>query len=309
MKPPRISVLMGVFNAESHLARSLESLQRQTETRWECIVVDDASTDGSARILRDAAASDERFQIVTKDRNEGLTAGLMSAFPLAAGTYIARQDADDWSAPERFQRQADFLDLRPDVHLLASAFQVVDAEGEPLSVSRPATHPWFLSNQIKKRNPLAHGSLMIRSNAFRDVGGYRREFRMAQDYDLILRLAAIGRIAAVPDVLYFLRLLADGGSLARLDLQENYARQARGGAAIAAPTMEGDAGLGLDRYRCLKALHLIKSGRGNQARRELAACRHPAVRSQAKKLALASRLPAPLLRAGVEVRRWREMLP
>jgi glycosyltransferase involved in cell wall biosynthesis len=292
MSAPRISVVMGVHNGARFLSESLASLTAQTEPSWEAVIVDDASTDATPALLADAARREARLRVITREQNAGLTAALGEALAFARGAYVARHDADDVSLPRRFEIEATYLDRNPNVGIVGSAYEIVDVEGAPLSVSRPATAPSRLRRQLRRRNPLAHGSLMMRADVLKQVGGYRAEFRMAQDYDLLRRVADRFDVASVPEVLYRLRLSPGGGSLSRRSTQDHFARQAGEPAkAVAAPAAAPDAELARQRYECLAALHLIKAGRTEEAQRRLAACTHPDIRAEARRLVLFSRVP------------------
>ncbi len=310
MDRPRISVLMSVYNGGQFLGDALEGLRQQTEKNWECILIDDASNDATPAMLARAAADDSRFRVITFEQNRGLTVALNTALEQARAPYFARQDADDISLSARLSAQADFLDANPTCALVGCAYEIIDMEAAALSVSSPATDPKGLRNQLKHRNPLAHGSLMFRADAIRAAGGYRSEFRMAQDYDLILRLAKNADIAAVEGVLYRLRLSPDGGSLSRRETQDHFARLAGGDALppgpAPAPAGPVDLELAHQRYQCLAALHLIKSGRVVEARRRLSGCDHPAIRSHVRKLTLFSRLPESLRVQAVKAKHFWE---
>lgn len=310
MSAPRVSILMSVYNGGQFIAEALESLRGQTERDWECVVVNDASTDSTAGTLSRMAESDPRFRVITFETNRGLTVALNAAVEQARAPYLARQDADDVSLPDRLRIQTDFLDRHPCTAIVGCAYEIMDMTGAALSISRPATDPKGLRNQLKHRNPLAHGSLVVRADALREAGGYRAEFRMAQDYDLIVRLSRRAEIAAVPDVLYRLRLTPDGGSLSRRSVQDHFARLAGSDSAspVSSPPQgePADAVLAHQRYQCLASLHLIKSGRVGEARGRLKGCDHPALRSHVRRLVLFSLLPSPLRTQAVRLKHFWE---
>jgi len=297
---------MSVYNGEPFLAEALASLMAQTESAWECILVDDASRDGTADTLRHHSAIDGRFRVLTFSQNKGLTRALNEALSLASAPLVARQDADDISLPDRFKRQAEFMDSHPSVAVAGSGYEIMDVTGAPLSVTRPACSPSRLRNQLRHRNPLAHGSLMMRTDALRTAGGYREEFRMAQDYDLVVRLGQTADVAALGDVLYRLRLAPEGGSLSRRAVQDHFAARAGKTTPTGPMSLPGagpaDKELALQRYECLAALHLLKSGRTAEARRRLSACERPELRAVRNRLLLFSRLPSPLRLASLRLK-------
>jgi glycosyltransferase involved in cell wall biosynthesis len=273
---PLISVIMPVYNAAPFLEEAIRSISRQTERNWEFIIVDDGSTDETGVILERALKADDRIRIVINDQNIGLTRSLNRALDLASGEFIARQDGDDASLPERFKKQIACLRENPKVAAVGCAFEVMDVDGTELSVSRPPEDREVIRRLLKKRNPLAHGSLMFRKAALDSCGRYNEFFRTAQDFDLLRRLAMTNDIVSLPEVLYRLRLAPASVSLAQ---------NAR-------------------RYHLLKALHLIKSDRTIHAREEIRKAGAPSLHSLA--LFFFSWLPGSLRSALLSGRRLLE---
>jgi len=106
---PLVSVLLPAFDAEPTLVPALQSVRRQTEARWECVVVDDGSEDGTPRTAEAAAATDDRFLIV-RTPHRGLAAALATGLARCRGRFIARMDADDLMHRERLARQVGALE-------------------------------------------------------------------------------------------------------------------------------------------------------------------------------------------------------
>ena len=106
---PQVSVVMSVFNGEAHLEQAIESVLNQRFRDFEFIILDDGSTDGSLEILKQMAQRDNRIHLVQNHMNLGLIASLNKGIRLSKGKYIARQDADDISLPERLACQVKFL--------------------------------------------------------------------------------------------------------------------------------------------------------------------------------------------------------
>jgi glycosyltransferase involved in cell wall biosynthesis len=116
---PLVSVVLSVFDGEAHLQAAIDSVLAQTFTDFELIIVDDGSGDRSVPILATAAAADPRIVVLTNPVNRGLTPSLNRGLAAARGALIARQDADDLSAPERLSRQVAFFEAHPRVGLRA----------------------------------------------------------------------------------------------------------------------------------------------------------------------------------------------
>jgi glycosyltransferase involved in cell wall biosynthesis len=210
-----ISVVMGVYNAASTLAATLDSILGQTEGDFECIVVDDGSTDATPAILAEFASRDPRIRVV-RQANAGLTRALIAGCAAARGTYIARHDAGDLSDPRRFALQKQALDADASVVFVSPATQYAGPELEPLQVIRgtgralkPALVIDLSDPGILTDGPTHHGAVMFRRDAYERAGGYRAAFYYGQDFDLWYRLAEIGKFQAIDEVLYTARVTPD----------------------------------------------------------------------------------------------------
>ncbi len=199
---PLVSVIMSVYNGERYLAQAVESILAQTETDFEFIIINDGSTDGTAELLRSYATRDTRI-IVLDQSNHGLTVSLNRALSEARGTYIARMDADDISAPDRLKKQIARLATHPDYGCVGSDILRIDEHGAEKGVEKLSR--FDIVKRLPKRNTLVHGSLMFRAEVVTSLGGYRTDYRYAQDYDLLLRLLSVAKVGCVPEVLYQLR--------------------------------------------------------------------------------------------------------
>lgn len=189
---PKVSAILAVYNGASYLDEACRSLSGQSLTDWECIVVDDGSTDRSRNIALDWAGRDPRFSVLTNARNLGLAASLNRALERARADYVARLDADDLCLSERFARQAAFLDAHTEVTVVGSAALFMAADGAPLGVVRmPERHSQIIK-VLPRRNPLIHPSTMLRRAALVAAGGYDPGQRYAQDLELWARGAALG---------------------------------------------------------------------------------------------------------------------
>ena len=107
---PKISVLLPAYNAQAYLRESIESILAQTFSDFELIIINDGSTDQSLEIM--TSFKDSRIRIINQE-NAGLPISLNRGIRLARGIYLARQDADDISLPNRFSAKVQFLDRHP----------------------------------------------------------------------------------------------------------------------------------------------------------------------------------------------------
>ena len=203
--PPDVSVVMSVYNGSDLLAKALDSILAQEGVTLELIVVNDGSTDDCAAILDEYARRDPRVRVIHQD-NTGLTRALIRGCAAARGQFIARQDADDISLPGRLAHQVAFLNAHPEAVMTASGVRRVGPGGEDMGedISRgEELHEGLGKLTLAEiAGPPHHGSTMFRRSAYEAVGGYRAAFRVAQDLDLWLRLAEVGKCLGIPDILY-----------------------------------------------------------------------------------------------------------
>ncbi|MBI3565183.1 MAG: glycosyltransferase family 2 protein [Elusimicrobia bacterium] len=203
---PGISVLMAARDAEKTVGRALRSLAAQTFAEWECVVVDDGSRDGTAALVR--AFGDGRVRLVAQEPS-GLTVALKRAVGEAVAPVLARLDADDEAAPRRLERQVRALTEGRDIAAVGAGIRLVSPEGRALGERLyPAGHEALAAELDALLTPIPHSTLMMTRAAYDAAGGYRPDFPKAQDYDLLRRLARVGRLASVPEPLASVRLSA-----------------------------------------------------------------------------------------------------
>ncbi len=186
---------MTVFNAEAYLASSIESIQRQTCTDWEFIIVDDASTDASLAIAESHAGKDIRIKVIRNALNKGQTRCLNQGMAKARGILIARQDADDLSHPERLEKQWQRFQQEAALALLGTCGGMINQEKKLVGIlDKPLSHE-VITWSAPMMNPFLHTSVMFRADVVRSLGGYDEHYEIAQDYDLWTRIMRYHRVA------------------------------------------------------------------------------------------------------------------
>ena len=203
---PKINVIMSVYNGKPHLKEAIDSIFNQTFSDFEFIIINDCSTDASLEIIK--SYDDGRIKIISNEVNIGLTKSLNKALKEASGKYIARQDADDISLPNRLELQLKYLENHPQVALLGTGIYVVDARGKEIEKRIMQPNP---RASLQKGNRIVHGSVMFRKSAIDKIGGYNEALKYAQDYELWLRMAKRHGVRNLPLPLYKLRM--HGGSI------------------------------------------------------------------------------------------------
>lgn len=220
---PKVSVLMCVYNGEAHLRAALESILEQTFTDFEFVIVDDGSTDSSWQMLTEYSREDSRITLIRNQENIGLTKSLNKGLKLAEGEYIARQDADDVSFPERFKKQVAFLDRHSEVVLVSCDIERINAEGCPIGKFQRGCQPELVFWYLLFYNRLAgHSQVMFRRESVMNIDGYCENYRYSQDYELWCRLVETGKIVILPEVLLQQRFHSQRVSVAKKLEQREY---------------------------------------------------------------------------------------
>lgn len=222
----KISVIMSVYNCAGTVKESIESVLSQTFRDFEFIIVNDGSIDDTDKIIGVYRELDARI-VVIEHKNQGLTRSLNIALGKARGEYIARQDADDVSLPQRFQRQVQFLDAQNRIGFVGCNYGLIDKEGRVFDFGPLEDNPAKIVSRLGKKNFFCHGTVLFRREVLEKVGGYRDFFRYAQDYDLYLRLIEFTLPGSLNKVLYYRRVLLDSISVSKSRLQAAYAELAR----------------------------------------------------------------------------------
>jgi glycosyltransferase involved in cell wall biosynthesis len=211
MDQPLISVVLPLYNSAQTVRAAVRSIQAQTLTAWEMIVVDDASTDGSGELVAEFA--DPRIRLLRNANNLGLAPSLNRGMGVAAGKYFARMDADDLSFPERLARQHAYLEAHQEIDLVGAGMMVVAPDGQPLGVLRPpASHHAICAAGRGGLFPLYHPSWFARAEWHR-AHPYNPAYRKAQDFELLLRAAKTSTYGNLPEVLLAYRV--DAGQLGK----------------------------------------------------------------------------------------------
>jgi len=224
----KITVLMAVRDTpHAMLRQAIASIRCQTLRDFTFLIVDDGSEQQETRAeLQRQANADSRIRLQFGPPR-GLTPALNRGLARAEGDLIARQDADDWSEPERLERQAAFLDEHPRINVCGSNAWTHRYDGRPLWATRLPEGAPAIREALLKRNPLVHGSTLFRTGVARALGGYREEFPSAQDYDFFWRMSDAGGAVNLPEPLYHYRYSGWAVSARRAAEQARAHRAAR----------------------------------------------------------------------------------
>lgn len=197
---PQVSVICSVYNGASHFDKAVPSILAQTLTDFEFLIVDDGSDDGTSDFLRQLAERDARVRLFRQER-VGLARAVNHALSYVRAPYVARQDFDDISYPERLAEQVAFLDRNPRVGMVGSWYVLDDANRGERYVRQMPTDDYSLRRRMSKAIPFAHTLVTLRTEALRGVGGIA-EVSNITDLRTWIEVAAAGwELANVPKVL------------------------------------------------------------------------------------------------------------
>ena len=218
---PEVTVLMSVYNGERYLRESIESILNQTFSDFEFLIINDGSTDSSREII--LSYDDPRIILVDNEENMGLAKSLNIGIHRARGVYIARQDADDVSHPSRLKIQYDYMETN-NCDVTCCRYQYMDKRGKRLLlVSEMFSAQSLTRRLIDLKDPIAHGSVLMKKKSLIEAGRYNESFEFSQDYELWLRLLSMDkRIECIDYVCYYHRLLPKTNKI-KISAQRRYA--------------------------------------------------------------------------------------
>jgi len=186
---PTVSILMATHNAERFIEETMVSILGQTLTDFECIIVNDGSTDGTAKVV-ERYLTDSRFRLINLSK-VGLCAALNHGLALTRAPLIARMDSDDVMLPERLARQVAYLEGHPELGGCGSFYHLIDEHGRKLGDGQcPLTSVEAIERHLRNEGQLIYPNptLMLRRSIMVSLGGYRAEYFPCEDVDLSVRM-------------------------------------------------------------------------------------------------------------------------
>jgi hypothetical protein len=197
---PRVSVAIAAYNHAPFVRECIESVQAQTFTDWEIVVTDDGSSDGTAEILRELAATDPRVRFQGFAANQGACVAINDAISRARGEFIAILNSDDRFLPDKLARQVDFLDHNPEQAAVFTRPRLIDERGQPFAdtehkdyrifeVANRSRRAW-LDHFFHAGNCLCHPSVLIRRACYGELGAYDPRLAQLPDLDMWVRVCS-----------------------------------------------------------------------------------------------------------------------
>ena len=226
---PLVSIVIAALNEATTITETVDSLLKQSYSNFEIIVVNDGSTDSTSALIRDY--TDKRIRLIEQN-NTGLTRALINGCAEANGLFIARQDCGDISMPERLEQQVDALQSKPNIALVSMSTRFITPAKEELFIveqsERDARYGLIPAPGERYIGPPHHGSVMFRRDNYVAAGGYREQFKVAQDIDLWTRLLDYGDHLSLKQIGYQATLRPHSISMLHREFQlemESYIRR------------------------------------------------------------------------------------
>jgi glycosyltransferase involved in cell wall biosynthesis len=248
---PEVSIIIPARNAERTLLETLESVQSQTFKNWECIVVDDGSTDATASIVKDIALSDRRIVSVSGTLR-GVSAARNAGVNAARGPIIAFLDADDLWVENKLEIHLKHLQERPAVGISFARVSFVDELGRSTGVVSGRNWEHVEASRLLYENPACTAStLVIRREIFLRAGGFDESMRFSEDLELMvrIRLTTGALVEGLNDVLTCYRASPEGASADLNAMQQGWEALILRVEAYAPNLIAGHV-------RCARATHL-----------------------------------------------------
>jgi glycosyltransferase involved in cell wall biosynthesis len=183
-----VSVLMTTHNSAHYVAEAIESILSQSLRAFNFVIVDDGSTDDTLNIVSDYARADTRIRVRALE-HVGRPRALNTGLTMIDQPFVAVMDADDVSLPHRLERQLEQMIARPMLFALGGHITTISGEGRALERVLYPIGPEHVMHMLRNqhRAPIANPAAIIRTERIKRLGGYRDQFRTAQDLDVWLR--------------------------------------------------------------------------------------------------------------------------
>lgn len=195
MKKPRFSVIVPLYNKAPYVKKALESIYAQTYKDFECIVVDDGSTDGSLDVVRSSDTGDCKLDIVSQT-NAGVAAARNNGVSATKGEFLCFLDADDWWEPTYLEEMSRLIDTYPDAGLYGCDYFYVkngkkkiypkDTEGY-IDYCKVYTHCGAM--------PIHPNGAIIPRKVFDEIGGFDSSIKMGEDFILFMQIVLKYKVA------------------------------------------------------------------------------------------------------------------
>ncbi|MDE2774578.1 MAG: glycosyltransferase family 2 protein [Chloroflexota bacterium] len=258
MGVPKVSVILTSYNNGKYLGAAIDSILTQEFDDFELILVDDASRDDSAQIIKAYEARDSRVRTVFLDCTQGMAGARNRGFDIAQSEYIAYMDSDDVSLPARLKKQVDFLENNPEIGAVGVMVRKTRHDLALGAVrERPPQHAEIIFNVYTGQlRHISCGTLMIRRQFLDAIGGWNEAVRHEIEPGFLATLVSCAsvRLANIQEVLHLQRVHSNNTSNLPIGVQR---RESLAGARVLLERLLG--GVSDETLRCFRSLRQFEN--------------------------------------------------
>jgi len=220
MQNKLVSVIIPVYNVELYVKEAIQSIQNQTYTNLEIIVVDDGSNDNTYKIVNELRKQDNRIKLYKNEKNLKIVKTLNRALSLSNGEYIARMDGDDISLPDRIEKKVKFLEEYNEYDLVGCSMKAIDTNGREIGQTTHYADEKLLLTTLEYVTPVSH-IWVARKSVYNKLNNYR-EISGVEDYDFLLRITSLGlKYTNLENYFgYLVRLGREGNTISNFGLKQ-----------------------------------------------------------------------------------------
>ena len=211
---------MTAYNAEKYIGLAIESILNQTYSNFEFIIIEDCSKDKTWEIIQKYSKKDTRIIALRNEKNLNAGGSSNKGLQICKGKYIVRMDADDWSFPERLQKQVTFMEKNYDIVCSGGTLIVCDENLKQIGMRQYPTSNEEISKQILRLNPVPHPASIWRNDAIKKTTGYPDKLGISEDYSLTLQISQYGELGNLKDKLIKYRVHRKSESNSKMRYQQ-----------------------------------------------------------------------------------------
>jgi glycosyltransferase involved in cell wall biosynthesis len=201
-----ISIITPTFNREKFLPAAIESVLQQTYSNWELIIVDDGSKDNTKTLIDTYSVKDNRIKYYFQE-NQGQSIARNKALSVASGEFICFLDSDNYWTKDKLEKSIIAFNKYPDADILYGDCITIDEQGHELHRNNMRRHSGKVAHLLLKDNFVSMNTTMTRKECFLELGGMSGKRRVADDYDLWLRMSSRYNFQYIPEYLAYYRVM------------------------------------------------------------------------------------------------------
>jgi len=213
---PLVSIIIPVYNGEKYVRETLDSCMDQTYQNIEIIIVDDESKDNTLDILKEYEKKDNRIQVISVSKQNGLGNVINIGIRQSKGEYIARMDEDDVMYPTRLEKQVEYLNNNPKCVAVGGQIDIIDAQSKITGHREYANEDKDIKKNMFLFQPFAHPAVTLRRSAVEAVGLYPENMWKVEDVKFFFLLSKQGEFHNIQDTVIKYRMTFDTQSQSKM---------------------------------------------------------------------------------------------